>query len=249
MIFTYWDGETTTPAEFCRDWGTIDPQVTIYHDRDVLPILNWLDPCYADTYKILSISSCKADIARFVLLYYFGGVYLDSHVGSNNLCKLAETLGHLARFDLVVFDDPSHHSFEGDLCMYNGALCARQAAPVLMEILGWLFGNLWRHLRAEQATSAHVPYDIFVLTGAWAIAVNLFDYGLRPIELRPQFSGLVMRQRLAAEQWPFAFHRFYAYRQPGMHWSERQKAERLFRPASPARSRKSPMAVSPNRHP
>lgn len=52
-------------------------KVKIFNDEECLELLYNIFPKYVDTYISISIPSCKSDIMRMILLYQFGGWYLD----------------------------------------------------------------------------------------------------------------------------------------------------------------------------
>jgi hypothetical protein len=191
-----------------------------------------------ELYDRIRIAACRSDVARLFLLREHGGLYVDAHVGTADGFRLAEVLALLSRYELVLFDAPwARVQKEPDLGLFNGVMCARRQAPVLDLLIDSALANLQRQLEAEERTDGHAPYNIFSLTGAWDISVQLFDRGEHP-DLKPEFADRVRLVRIGGdadlEPLPFHVHRHYHYRVPGEHWSERQARERLFDPAPPS---------------
>jgi len=227
MIFTYWTSPEASDPPSAESWRSQFPGFKVFGDPDVLPLLE--SEAHRALYSLISIPACKSDIARLVLLREHGGLYVDSHCGPSNQGKLLETVLLLARFDLILFDRISRED-AGYLPLVNSAMAARRGTPVLSGLIASAFSNLSRQWELEQATQAYVPYNIFALTGAWDISVQLFDTLAQPIQLRHAYKQNVFVYEMQRGADPgFTLYEFYEYRKPGTHWSERQQVERLFK--------------------
>jgi hypothetical protein len=244
MIFTYWtgvepDGKAgdTPPAiaEAVQDWRAVFPEFHIFKDRDVRRLLARRGAEQLDLFDAITIPACRADLARLLLLHEFGGLYVDAHVGTGDLAALAGVLERLSQTELVLFDKTWMHKHPGDIHIMNTVMCARRQAPAVEIMIESALRNLARQHSEEKSANGYVSYNIFVLTGAWDIQVQLFDLGINPIMLRSEFRERVWLERLTGDdRQPVQIYKYYAYRRPGLHWSERQKTERLFKPSSPS---------------
>ncbi len=199
----------------------------MFGDADVLPLIK--SEFLRDLYLQIRIPACKSDIARLLLLQAHGGLYVDSHVGPGNGDRLVETLIALANFEVILFEKKWERKELGDLQLMNGAMAARRNTPVLDLLIDSAFNNLDNQRKAERETPGYVPYNIFVLTGAWDISLRIFDRSIKPYKIRPRFFDIVFLHEMNEHIDPgFRLYEFYGYRKPGDHWSERQSSERLF---------------------
>ncbi len=237
MIFTFWvhDAARTGGVEDIPQsvtaWREHFPDMTLYSDIDVLPILGSFGATHVDLYERIRIPSCKSDLARLLLLFRFGGLYVDSHIGPGDTRNLAHVFGRLAANDVVLFDLTWMHKQPNDTNMINGVICARQASPIIKRLIESALHNLREHERKEHEARRHVPYNIFELTGAWDIVVNLFKRQDDRFVIKPEFADRVCRVGLEADKdHGFVLYKYYGYRKEGRHWSERQASEPLFRP-------------------
>jgi hypothetical protein len=114
----------------------------------------------------------------------------------------------------------------------NSVMVARQFSPIMLESAALAFQNLQRHWDGERRTKAHVPYDIWTMTGPGllehTICVAPPAMWELPGGLRPAHAGKIRFIQEGPDA-PIVRYRHYSYRLPDTHWSERQKVERLFR--------------------
>ncbi len=230
MIFTYWHGPLPDALPNIADWRTVCRDVRIFTDRDVLPIAAQYGAELVDLYRRIRLPAARADVARLLLLEAHGGMYVDFHVGTANPIALAHLISQLCVYEMVVIDQPALHSFDGDLALPSSVLLARKGAKPACDIIWAVSRNLARQFENERNSTEHVPYNTVVVTGPWAISVVLFDRSRLPILLRQQYHDTVLAYAIPRDpaRAPFLNHRHYGYRKPGLHWSERQKHERLF---------------------
>jgi Glycosyltransferase sugar-binding region containing DXD motif len=230
-IFTYWEGDRSALDSFRADWAAAGHNVHIFALEDVWPILAAaLNPERLAMFDRIRIASCRSDLARLLLLLHNGGLYIDAHTGSGNQAKLAQLFAHLAAKELVVFDQAGEGRAEGDIYLLNGAMLARRHSALLGEIIESCFRNLETHWVRECQSANRVPYNIFALTGGWNMLNLLFDIGKKPYSLKTALSERVHLEVLHPSKGPpaFVWYQHYHYREPGQHWSERQKVEPLF---------------------
>jgi len=237
MIFTFWvhdtaeDGEAEDAPQGVAAWRENHPGMSLYSDADVLPILDGFGPTWVDLYRRIRIPACKSDLARLLLLFRFGGLYVDSHTGPGNAHHLVKVFAGLATHEVVLFDKMWEHKHMNDIYIMNSVMCARQWSPVIKLLIDSALDNLQEHERKEHEAEGYVPYNIFVLTGAWDIRRNFFEMRNRKHVVKPAFADRVHLVGLERDEDPgFVLYKYYAYRKEGRHWSERQASERLFLP-------------------
>ena len=127
-VFAYWDGEDRTAiAEFMDHWSGHFPGFHVYGNDEVASLLRRHFPEHADIFSAIQIPAAKADIARLVVLYEFGGLYVDCHSGIRDADAMQRLIGMLADFECVFFDinmkfyprPPEEHA------LHNGILLSR----------------------------------------------------------------------------------------------------------------------------
>ncbi len=233
MIFSYWTGESGIFNEMSvpstAAWRARFHEYRVFRENDVIEILTDIHPDFVDMFKRISIPACKSDIARLLLLYKFGGLYVDAHTGPGHSDMLVKTFDVLSAFELLLYDRTWECETEGDIHLMNTVMGARRGSKVLLELLTSALANLSGHLIKEDASDGYVPYNIFVLTGAWDITTTLCDRSKLPIRLFPKYCDSIFIYPLQEGEQPgFNLYEYYGYREPGRHWSERQNSERLF---------------------
>jgi hypothetical protein len=230
-IFTYWEGDRNALGPFRADWAAAGHDVHVFTLEEVWPILAAdLNADRLAMFDRIRIAACRSDLARLLLLRDSGGLYIDAHTGSGDQVKLVRLFACLATKELVVFDQAGEGRAEDDIYLLNGAMLARRRSVLLGQMIDLCFRNLEAHWARESQSASHVPYNIFALTGGWTMLNFLFDLGKKPYPLKPGLSDHVHLEVLHPSKGPpaFAWYQHYHYREPGRHWSERQKTERLF---------------------
>ena len=234
MLFTYWTSPTLDEPPSVAAWRARYPEFRIFRDQDIRPLLS---PERLSVFDQIAIPACQSDIARLCLLREHGGLYVDAHAGPSEAERLAETLGALARFDLVLFCRTFMRKSPEELHLMNGAIAARRHTPLLDMLLDCAFGHLAEHKTAEEATTEHVHYTLWGMAGTWILLKCFFDLSKKPFRLKHEYEDriLIHYQESATLSPGFEMYQFYDYREPGKHWSERQKTERLFRQSADPR--------------
>lgn len=241
MIFSYWynpdkisdkieENEILFPT--IEDWAETYDKFHIFSDTEVLPIFDSFNTTYADLYQRIRIPACRADIARLMLLYKYGGMYLDPHVGTASNKLLFQLIETLSSKELILFDKREPHMAYDDKYIANFSILARQKSQLIKMLVDSAFCNLQNHEMMEAENNQYMPYNIFVLTGPYNINQNFFDRNPDGLYLKSEISELIHIERLDHDKkpWPIQPYKHYGYRQPNQHWSERQKTELLFEP-------------------
>ena len=103
--FAYWDGEDRAQiAAFSAEWTNAFPSFRIYDDRNVLLLMEQYFPEYVQIYQEIRLPAAKCNAARLILLYEFGGFYIDCHVGIRDLYALLQLIACLSEVDVVFID-------------------------------------------------------------------------------------------------------------------------------------------------
>jgi hypothetical protein len=188
---------------------------------------------YASLFNRIRISACRSDVARWVLLWLHGGVYVDAHSGPpGNMESLTDNESLLSNHELVVFEKVRKDSVSARRDLALNVIMAQAGSVAVKAFIGDLFHQLFLHAESEASTSQYVPYNIFALTGGWRAYVHFFDFRstLEPVALRAEFLESICVRSVLDDPilQPVRLYAHYQYRVPGQHWSERQKTERLF---------------------
>jgi hypothetical protein len=233
MIFTYWAGDPSGVVPFQKAWSGFDPETAIYGDDAVVEVLSSINPAYAGIYNKIRIPACKSDVARIALLYRYGGFYMDAHGVPGNADELARLVRAMKIWEIILFDEILNHKDDADAHILTGALAGWRGSDILLLVLSGIFLNLWRHFIIESKSAQHSPYNIFVLSGPWAVRLKLLTT-TRPFTVRPPFQSRVLRSILDRDRSNrgFVWYVNYGYRRTGQHWSERQAIEPLFEHAT-----------------
>jgi mannosyltransferase OCH1-like enzyme len=81
-VFAYWaNDDHSALSQLKEEWTTAFPQFQIFGDRVVLPLIEQYFPNEVELFTSIRIPAAKADIARLLLLYELGGLYIDCHFG------------------------------------------------------------------------------------------------------------------------------------------------------------------------
>lgn len=237
-FFTFWSGPggEDAIATWRADWTRHGVDCRVYGDDDVRPLAAAaLGPDFADLWDRIALPTAKSDLARLILLWAYGGVYLDIHVGSTNAEGAAALAAMAQRWDLVLFDLVDRAKKDGtnqSLC--NNVLTGRARAPVLARIVASIGNALRVHAARQAASSGPVPYHLPWLTGMSAIEREILEKREGRYVVRASQFGRVWLRRVGGEgryeDLLFHAYRHYGYRSPGQHWSEREKRENLFLP-------------------
>src|SRR5450759_451634 len=117
-VFSYWTGnDHTVHNDLINEWRAEFPQFKIFADAEVRPLIERYFPDRIELYDKICIPAAKSDIARLLLLYEFGGLYIDCHCGISNANGVRTLLSWLSEYDAIFVDrrlsqEPSRPSDE-----------------------------------------------------------------------------------------------------------------------------------------
>lgn len=229
-VFSYWDKPDLTPIQATlADWGKHFPDFTIFGDADVEPILQDLFPEHVEMFRRIRIPSGKSDVALLLALYRHGGLHIDCHCGVRDAEMIRQLLYCLNEWEMILYDKKHARQPRPATKIHplNSVLFARQNSPIVLETLKTVLGNLAEHWTIERRFGFR-PYHVGALTLPGGLFQTLLVEPWAPISrIKPEY---VQRVRFLPEGdgEPIGRYMHYSYREPGMHWSERQQREMLF---------------------
>jgi mannosyltransferase OCH1-like enzyme len=224
VIFCYWHSTEHDPIrQGAAAWRGHFPDFRVIGDADIEPLIVRHFPRYLETYRRIRIPACRANLARLLALYAWGGLYVDCHCGLRDPHYTRRLLESLDAFELIAFDK---HRASADWHVTNSFMFAAQHSELILGCATTAFESLGRHW-AREKRQGFSPYSIWLLTGTGNLAETIFDWCNDPPTLKARFAQKVwlIPEDAAA---PIVRYRHYSYRKPGMHWSERQTREPLF---------------------
>jgi hypothetical protein len=227
-IFSYWtDSNHEVHENLISDWRVDFPNFTIFGDRHVLPLLMRDFPEHVELYNEIRIPTAKSDIALLLLLYEYGGLYVDCHCGIRDAGEIRALLGLLDECDAIFVDralSQEARPVEQHL-LINSIIFSRPRLELMLGACRHALSNLAWQRRAE-SRDGFVPYDIWSLSGPWLLTNAVMEPASFYRDVRGQYGKRIkiVREEIA----PIARNRYRSYSIEGQHWSERQQRERLF---------------------
>jgi mannosyltransferase OCH1-like enzyme len=223
--FTYWDSsDIDVLSPVVAHWQVEIGEFTVVGDPDVIRVLKEIDPEAIDMYERIRIPAARSDLARLVMLYQNGGLYVDSHCGVTQAQGVRDILSRAYTDHLILIDQSraAHPRPSQDVLPINAMLVGGKRSPVLRRIIGRVIHNLHAQ-RREEAMRGFLPYDLLQLTGpkniSDAIAANEVRFG------QGGSANITLHQE---ENFPVQRYRYKLVGRKSAHWTERQKTERLF---------------------
>jgi hypothetical protein len=231
--FAYWDGDDHLRiADFVGEWQAAFPAFRVFGNQDVYPLLDKYSPRHVDLFKAMRLPSAKSDVARLLLLYELGGLYIDCHFGLRSRSGIDDIFRKLEEgLELIVVDRARSIAPRpiDEYYFINGVIFARSGCPLLLMCAFQALANLECH-RTFERLWGHTNYHVAMLSGPSVLTSMLLDprYVTRSLrtKIRPDYA-----ERLAVipeESIPMVRNVHSSYRVDGRHWSERQLTEKLF---------------------
>ena len=248
----YWDGESSEIAETVDAWEHFGLKPTVWGPAAITELMrNRWGSAAESLFDRIRIPSCRSDIARTVLLHAVGGLYADVHIGPPQAQQpLSQFIALLNDHELVV---PRITKANGARALAFGFLLAREASTALDTLIQHQLQQLADHSARESATPGHVPYNIHQLVAASRVATVFLQStsSVQDYVPKPEFADRVRLPdiEITGASRVCSLYRFYSYRQPGDHWSERQKSEPLFSRADLAHEPSGSRLPTPGAHP
>lgn len=239
-LFAYWSDLDHSAIEgFKAHWLGACPEFKIYGDAEIISLLHDHFPLSVELYRHLNIPAAKSNLARLMVLYARGGAYIDCHCACTSSASVQAFVDQMRKQDVVLVDSALRRNIRpsGSVKIMNSILFARPKQRFIRVVMEVALRNLRHHWRREIAHGSS-PYDIWELSGSAVYNAVVFN-GLTlphiPSDEQWPFSADDVRSELRSvvtilreEKLPIVRYAFQSYREPGRHWSERQKSEPLF---------------------
>ena len=239
MIFAYWDSDDHgILTEMISAWRAHFPEFRVLGDRDMLSLIERRhSPEDVDLYKCIRLPNVKSDIARYLALYEFGGLYVDCHSGIRNVFELRHLLERLNDYEAIFID--RRNSFfprpPGEHFLIGSVIYGRRHSELFIILARRAFANLAWQQHLEQQYG-YVSYHCSRLTGPALITEVVLEPGSCARDVRSDFAGRILI--VPEETAPVVRNVYTAYKAAETHWSVRQLNETLFEPVGePAPSR------------
>jgi hypothetical protein len=161
-------------------WRGHFPEFRVLSNHDIVPLIERRhSPACADLFNRIRLPSAKSDIARFVALYEFGGLYVDCHNGIRDVDGLKRLLTCLNDYEAIVID--RRMSFyprpPGEHFLISAPIFGRRHSELFMTLAQRGFANLaWQQHLEEQY--GYVFYDVARLVGPTLINEIVLEPGL-----------------------------------------------------------------------
>jgi SAM-dependent methyltransferase len=227
-VFTYWSEDNLdVHIDLIRDWQAEFPGFKIFGDRQVLPLLASRFPDYVEVYNDIRIPTAKSDVAMLLLMYEYGGLYVDCHCGIRDADEIRALMALLYDFDCIFVEPrmskeprpPDRHQ------LLNSIMFCRPRLEVMFKACRQALANLARH-RAKEYRMASDETDIWLLCGPGLLSAVVFEAASLNYELRREYQGRI--KTLREEVAPIVRNRYRKYSDLSTHWSKRQNKEPLF---------------------
>jgi hypothetical protein len=227
-VLAYWeDPDHAAIRSTIEQWRTHFPWFRVLGHKDVAPLVCRYFPQYLASYNAIRIPAAKADIARLLALYEWGGLYVDCHCGIKDQDGLRRLMARLSEFEAIFVDrrlskklrPPEEHF------LINAILLGRAKSQLFLAMARQAMANLQRQREIEQE-KGFVPYHIGGLSGPRLVTAAVLQPGTGNREIRRDLADRVLI--IPEETAPVERNRHRGYTVPGSHWSERQKTELLF---------------------
>lgn len=233
--FSYWDNvDQYHVRNFADAWKNVLPDHKIIGPDDAAVLINHYfkdSPQYLDAFSSIRIPAAKSDIARYLALYRFGGMYMDVHFGYHSQSDVQAFLASTAEYDATLINVAvsTPQRMTSQLRVINGLIICRKEHPFLLLAAKMALENVSRKKMQEKMVG-YEPYNIFYMTGPGLLNKVFFVAGGSQPDGRPRLKEEAMETKIENEEdVPIKRNLFKSsYTTPGNHWSERQASELLF---------------------
>jgi hypothetical protein len=217
-------------------WRPHYPDLRIYHDEDVWPLLRqYVGDAAVDMYRAIRNATCRSDVARYLLLYEHGGLYVDYHVALLRPQGLQSALELAASQDPLMVVERQRAGFAArppwaHYFISSVIYASKPRVPFFLECARHAVDNLTFHRHLETAerrrpSPQFVPYHQGDLAGPGLFTDLLLQPGTmrrtlrRDMTVQVHFEEGFCLQRGGNRPSDVAV---------GPHWFEQQKSTPLF---------------------
>ena len=114
-------------------------QHVIYDDDDIVSFLSeYFEPQVLSTFQYLSKGAHKADLARYCILYIYGGVYLD--IKSELVIPLSDIFKDKDTFYTVISCTVNTGIYQGK-SLYQGIISSRPNNPLYLSLIDYIISK------------------------------------------------------------------------------------------------------------
>jgi mannosyltransferase OCH1-like enzyme len=229
LAFTYWDkSDISLLAEVTRHWDKHVDEFRIVGDGDICNIIEKIDPSFIETYERITIPAARSDLARLIYLYEFGGLYVDSHCGVHDRDGLAQITNLLKTKELIFVNEASQRRPRptNKLFLINAMIACQKESSHILDIAKSVMRNLSKR-RTEEAANGFSYYNLLCLSGPFIVTALTTQSGSKDTLIEADLAGKTHVYN--EEAFPIRRYIHQMQRSAGVHWSERQKTELLFR--------------------
>ena len=228
-IFFYWS-ENIIPEDILnnvKNYRLLNPDFNVQiigEDSELLINAFKKYPEIYEIYKKIRIPACKSDVARIILLRNYGGIYIDCNTTIKKpLENLYNTIKHK---DIVIGINLKTRDYSTRILM------SRKFSGHMKTILDIMYDNLNNLYIKENSTKEHIEYNILMLTGT-----GPFYKAFNRLEYLPDITCINLDNNKSIGYLDDASDYFKHYgcctdfhhnKNSHLHWSERQKVEKLF---------------------
>jgi Glycosyltransferase sugar-binding region containing DXD motif len=166
MIFAYWHDTDHSPIRpFIAHWRAYFPEFRVVGDCEIEPLITRYFPEFANKYRAISIPACRANLARMLMLYEAGGLYVDCHCGIVDPVRTQALLDSATENVFTLFNKDLADGRPADQLwpLYSILVC-RAGCPIVLDIAAAAIRNLTAHWRRE-ASEDFSPYNIWEMCG------------------------------------------------------------------------------------
>lgn len=229
-VFAYWAGENTDKISvFHEHWNKSFDDFKIYKDEQVIKLLQkHLPEKFVTLYQQVRIPAAKSDIARLILLFEYGGLYVDCHCGMVDTDAIVQLLSETDRFEGIFLDRrrwqaPRH---EDEYYLINSIMFAQPRSKLFFSFLLKAFSGLECQRDLERYMRGYSPYHIGSLSGPEVLNHIALQPMSNNTEIRLDYREKI--KVLREENAPIERDVFRGYNTVDEHWSQRQLSQKLF---------------------
>jgi mannosyltransferase OCH1-like enzyme len=241
-IWFYWNDFKYIPKEvvdninlYRKTYSDFKIELIIDDNINQIYELNNLFPGLLSLYNNLNNYAAKSDIARLLYLYFYGGIYIDTHVehfehikfNNNTINKLYDKYNNydciIARTNKGIFNCTT--------------LISKPYCKLLSDALCEITKKLEKHYELEKNTTEHIKYSVLDLTGSSIFFFILKFYELKNITDNDEITNSANFKKYNTAC--FCCSDYFNYNKVNFnynhgdskhkHWSEQQKVKKLFK--------------------
>jgi hypothetical protein len=193
-VFCYWDSLDQSPiSSMINEFTILFEKFKVIGPGEVFYLLEKHFPNYAYLFDKISLPAAKADIARLVVLFEYGGLYVDCHCGIIDPQHTLKLMQELAAVQLIFVDRrlSQEPRSEYEHFLLNSIIFARRRVSLIFDACKQALSNLeWQYKR--EADRGHFPYHVGDLSGPGLITAMVMQPGSSNREVRRDYCGKIM---------------------------------------------------------